>query len=94
MCVCVNKYTCCLFKNKELLRWFEYVNVGPNRKKKVTNTKIPSVVEGGLYSVVANVQDCDIVVSKFDLQSRYYVPFRTNSFRNVWTPYSFQLWVK
>ena len=30
--------------------------------------------------VVANVVDCDLVVSEFELQSRYYVNFRTNTF--------------
>ena len=29
--------------------------------------------------VVANLQDCDIVVNEFELQSRYYVHFRTNT---------------
>ena len=29
------------------------------------------------HGVVAEVPDCDIVVSKFELQSRYYVHFRT-----------------
>ena len=29
-------------------------------------------------SVVVNVLNCDIVVSEFELQSRYYVHFRTN----------------
>ena len=28
--------------------------------------------------VVANVMDCDIVVSEFEFQLRYYVLFRTN----------------
>ena len=30
-------------------------------------------------SVVANVLDCEIVVSEFKLQSYYYVLFRTNT---------------
>ena len=29
--------------------------------------------------VVVNVLDCDILVSKFELQWRYYVQFRTNA---------------
>ena len=29
--------------------------------------------------VVANMLDCDIVVSEFELQSRYYVHLRTNT---------------
>ena len=32
-----------------------------------------------LRNVMANVQVCDIVVSEFELQSRYYVHFRTNT---------------
>ena len=28
---------------------------------------------------MANVLDCDIVVSEFEIQSRYLVPFRTNT---------------
>ena len=28
---------------------------------------------------VANVQDCDIVINEFELQSRYYVHFQTNT---------------
>ena len=30
-------------------------------------------------SVVANMLDCNIVVNEFELQSRYYVYFRTNT---------------
>ena len=32
-----------------------------------------------LRGVVANVMNCDIVVSEFELQSCYYVNFRTNT---------------
>ena len=34
---------------------------------------------GGPRVFVANALDCDIVVSEFELQSRYYVHFRTNT---------------
>ena len=34
---------------------------------------------------VANVLDCDIVVSKFELQSHYYTHFRTNAIRKGMT---------
>ena len=34
---------------------------------------------GNPRGVVANVLDCDIVVSEFELLSRYYVHFRTNA---------------
>ena len=35
--------------------------------------------ERNLRGVVANVLDCNIVVSEFELQSRYYVHFHTNT---------------
>ena len=39
-----------------------------------------------LHDTVANVLDCDIVVTKFELKSRYYVYFRTNTFgKKVWS---------
>ena len=34
--------------------------------------------KGSSRFVVANVLDCDIVVSEFKLELRYYVHFRTN----------------
>ena len=43
---------------------------------------------------MAKVMDYGIVVSEFVLQSCYYVHFRVNTLRKVWTPLSFQLWVK
>ena len=36
-------------------------------------------IKGSPSCVVANVLDCDIVVSEFELQSRYYVHFQTNT---------------
>ena len=33
----------------------------------------------GLHCVVANVLDCDIVVSEFEHQSDYHIHFRTNT---------------
>ena len=41
---------------------------------------------------VANVLVCVIVVNEFELQSKYYVHFRTNT--KAWTLLYFQLWVK
>ena len=35
--------------------------------------------KGDQLGVVAKVLDCDIVRSEFELQSRYYVHFRTNT---------------
>ena len=46
-------------------------------------------------SVVANVLDCDIVVSEFEHQSRYYVHFWTNTLLEMYElPYPLLLWVK
>ena len=39
---------------------------------------IESFIVFNPYGVDANVQDCDILTSEFELQSRYYVHFRTN----------------
>ena len=38
--------------------------------------------------------DCALDVRKFELQLRYYIHFRTNIIRKVWTHLSFQLWVR
>ena len=37
-----------------------------------------SHITGTLRGVVVNVLNCNIVVSKFKLQSRYYIHFRSN----------------
>ena len=37
-----------------------------------------NLLSGSRWSVVANVLDCDIRVSEFELQSRWYVHFRSN----------------
>ena len=45
--------------------------------------------------VMAKVLDYDLEVSEFELQSRYYVDFRTNTLgKDVEHPYSPQLWAK
>ena len=44
--------------------------------------------------VVANVPECDMVVSEFELQSHFYVHFRTSTLGKVWTHLYNQLWVK
>ena len=36
----------------------------------------------------------NVVISEFELQSRYYVHFRINTFEKFVTPLFFQLWVK
>ena len=43
-------------------------------------------------SVEANVLDCNIVVREFDLQSHYYVYFRTNTLGKDMNPLIPQLW--
>ena len=48
-----------------------------------------------LLGVVANVMDCDIVVSEFELQSRYYVYFQINNLVKGMNPLPIHLvWVK
>ena len=42
--------------------------------------------EGSPYVVVANVLDCDIIVSEFELQFRFTFTFRFISLGKVWTP--------
>ena len=51
------------------------------------------------HGVVVNVLKCDIVVSEFKIQSNYYVPFWTNTYRkgvnslypppHIWRKYNF-----
>ena len=41
----------------------------------------------GARGAEAKVQHCDIVVREFELQSRYYVYFRTNTFRKGMNPF-------
>ena len=38
---------------------------------------------GSSRCTVANVQSCSIVVSEFELQSRYYVHFRINTLGKI-----------
>ena len=38
------------------------------------------IKRGGSHGGVVNVLECDIVVSKFKLQSRFFIPIRTNVF--------------
>ena len=45
------------------------------------NRFLLNMSEGYFRSVVANVHDCDIVVSGFELQTRYYVNFQINTHR-------------
>ena len=46
-----------------------------------TNTVIIYIVGGGPRDVMVKVMDSGMVVSKFKLQSRYYVHFWTNTLR-------------
>ena len=39
----------------------------------------PYQVRGFLHGVMVNTRDCVTVVSEFELQSRYYIRFRTNT---------------
>ena len=47
-----------------------------------------------LRGKLANTVDYDIIVSEFQLLSRYYVHFRTNTLEKVLNPLMPQLWIK
>ena len=49
--------------------------------------EIPPTFCWSLSDVVAEELDCDIVISKFELQSRYCVPFQTNILGKVMGPF-------
>ena len=42
-------------------------------------------------NLVTNILDCNIIVSMFDLQSRNYIPFRTNTLEKIKKPLFSQL---
>ena len=46
------------------------------------------------HGVMVKAMDCGIVVSEFELQSRYYVHFRANTLGKGMNPLILQLWVK
>ena len=57
-------------------------------------SKSPQVSKGSLRGVMANVLDYNIVVNKSELQTRYYVRFRTNTLGKGLNPFilpSFEL---
>ena len=56
------------------------------KASKITGARSPN-------GIVTNMLDCDIVVNEFELQTRYYIHFQTNTVK-VSAPLSFQLWVK
>ena len=37
------------------------------------------VLSGSLYGIVVDILECNMVVSEFELQPRYYVYFQTNT---------------
>ena len=58
--------------------------------KKIENTQKP----GGSSCLMVKAMDCEIVVSEFKLQSRYYIHFRKFPFGNVWVLLISRLWVE
>ena len=50
--------------------------------------------EGSHYGVVTNVLYCNIVLSEFEFQSRYYVLFRSNTPEENMNFLTYQLLVK
>ena len=45
----------------------------------ITFNRSSKLLSNSHYGIVANMPDCDIVVSEFELQSRYYIHFRANT---------------
>ena len=43
-------------------------------------------MEMSAHGIVANVLDCDIVVSEFELKSSYYIHFRNNTLKKGMNP--------
>ena len=52
------------------------------------------LTRGRIYDVVANVMDCDVRVSEFELQTPYYVQFQTYTLWKSMNPLIPKLWVK
>ena len=47
---------------------------------------LPIISERSFRRLVAEVLDCDIIVSEFELKSHYYVHFRTKTLEKSMTP--------
>ena len=47
-----------------------------------------------LRDVVAKVLDCDAAVSEFELQSRYYIHFKTNTLGKGTNAHVLQIWIR
>ena len=52
------------------------------------------IIWGCPRGVMVKAMDCGILVREFELQSRYYIHFRTNTLGKGMNPLSSQLWVK
>ena len=72
---------CCRSKDElisELFLWtstYGRASVGQPAKTSIHDLII--IYRGNFHGVVVNVLDCDIIVTKFELQPRYYIHFRT-----------------
>ena len=67
---------------KEISFFFVERNISDIKKNYIYKINIHFIhikLCGGLHREVANMMDCDIVVSEFKLQSNYYIHFRTNT---------------
>ena len=67
--------------SKNILSWSAIPTSLRYQKILSMKTRIPPLIHsmGSPYSIVANVLDCNIVVSEFKLQWCYYVHFWTNT---------------
>ena len=73
VCVCVCVCVCmCVYMFRYFFTLFVTWSI----------TQILCLLESS-RDIVANMLDCNITVSEFELQSRYYVYFRTNALGNL-----------
>ena len=68
------------------------VEIFPNLKRLTYMSQL--ILRGCHRGVMVKAMDCGIVFSEFELLSRYYVHFRTNTLGKGTDPLSSQLWVK
>ena len=65
-----------------------------NQPVRVNSKEMTSFAGGCPCGVMVKAMDWEIVAREFELQSRYYVHFRTTTLGKSMNPLSSQLWVK
>ena len=62
--------------------------------KEITRNKQINMRRRVSCDVMVKAMDCEILISEFEPQSRYYIHFRANTFGKGMIPLSSQQWVK